>query len=121
MNSERKRAFVARRMQAGLCTWCGKEKEPARKEKRLCENCKNRMYELRLRRWDANPVTRVTDLRNAAESNQSRRRERIAKGLCPECGRKNTGSYRLCPECHERQREYMNAYLARKRLEKYMK
>jgi 5-methylcytosine-specific restriction endonuclease McrA len=72
---------------AGLCSWCGGERDdPAR---RRCQECRAR--------------------NNAAQKAQDRARRQA--GLCPRCGGRPEGGERLCDRCREKQRgEYRRAF-----------
>ncbi len=82
---------------AGLCGRCGGERD--RPDRRLCARCRELEVEATARHRAAHPPDREAlqaDVRR-------RRRERIAAGLCAECGgERDRPDRKLCARCRRR-------------------
>lgn len=86
---------------AGMCSSCGKTwAEPGRV---LCKRCqsKNKM------RYAKN---------SRADKLKQKRQERIAAGLCPDCGKPVEGKYKRCQRCRDMQADRTRKYKIKKRL-----
>ncbi len=116
--TEYMRRYYANRRKNGICTACGKPVEESRKGKAVCGICRSIRYVKRKEHWKRAPKSYAKVLVKNAEYLHARRLDRIAKGLCPECGRPNKTALRLCPDCHARQLEYEREYYARKHMRK---
>lgn len=93
----------------GICTKCGQVwAEPGRP---YCINCqkKNR---IQLKQGDP-------DGQKHRDLNHSRRAERLAQGLCTECGKPlENPQYKQCKACRQKRAEACKLYRIRKRLER---
>ena len=106
---ERFRRRTAGRIARGACTRCGKE--PPAQGRRLCEPCaakKNSASRARDAKLRAEGRPRRDPEREKSYRREHRRRqvaERIARGLCPRCGKEPPAPERsLCAPCGEKRR-----------------
>ena len=116
---ERFRKRTAERIAQGLCPKCGKA--PPEPERRLCAPCteKRRAAERvrdAKRRAAGKPRYRNPEKERARDRERSRRRtaERLARGLCPKCGKAPLAPDRtLCRHCVEKRRAAERARYAK--------
>ena len=115
---ERFRRRTAERIAQGLCPRCGKR--PPEPGRRVCEPCgevrnkAGRARDARLRA--AGKPRRDVEKARAYEREHSRRQtaERIARNLCPKCGKAPPASgHNLCEPCAGKRRESERARYAR--------
>lgn len=96
--NERKRRWANERITNGTCPKCGQKALPG---KPYCQVCKDKTIERnKLYPWKGKRIYTANDL----ERIRRKRRERQAKGLCPECGLKMDREGWACSICTEKLR-----------------
>lgn len=107
---EKMRALRLKRKENGLCVYCG---EKARNGLTLCKACAEKARAAQIRCLK-NPERHASYLEKNRVTNKIRREDRIAKGLCPECGVPNNTGYWCCDRCREMRLECVRRFRERK-------
>lgn len=95
------RGFYSMRKKAHVCVKCGKEDAYTMNGRANCAECADK-----IRNWFREYRKDQSERERRVTYRREQRKRMEEEGKCIRCGKKNTGTYKTCPRCLAKKRNY---------------